>query len=480
MRLLRAGLASASLFAFVLSGACGQLKRAPEAETDGGDLPGDPDAATPPDGGTPPSDDAGADQGAPPADTPCDGDPWTKTAKSKPECAPRQVKVIDTDLAIDATGISIARAPSGRIGVSYNVEIDGQSGEMHFVTFVPTSPSFTPKVYKHTKGPFDHAGHRSRVAASAPDLLSILAHDVDDVTGSGEVVVLRSTAGGTPSAPETVTGGVRNPTELGFAIDRAGVAYAAIRVPVVGADGGGLARLTVRRKAVGGGWTALPDLATDLTPQYGPGVGASKLFADGAGQLHAALHYCNTFSHSAPRYHAFDGAGWTYRKTLDNAIPDGLSGFQPQLAVRGNRKWSAFFFRKALQSPPAKADLRLVSWEGDTEVPVVTVLLQSIPSNDERFPRYAVAMDVDRFGFAHVAYLTPSAVSEDVGTLTYTRQTVSSTGTIVWITDTIDNDVISASTGGWVDMVVDDNVRPHIAYVSGKDLKVRYATRYDR
>ena len=44
----------------------------------------------------------------------------------------------------------------------------------------------------------------------------------------------------------------------------------------------------------------------------------------------------------------------------------------------------------------------------------------------------------------------------------------------------VDSDVLSNLSTAYVDLVVDDHARPHIAYVSAKDGKVKYATRFDR
>lgn len=50
----------------------------------------------------------------------------------------------------------------------------------------------------------------------------------------------------------------------------------------------------------------------------------------------------------------------------------------------------------------------------------------------------------------------------------------------MWLVDVVDPNVISQFETGALDLLVDENARPHIAYFSGADSKVRYATRYDR
>jgi hypothetical protein len=113
------------------------------------------------------------------------------------------------------------------------------------------------------------------------------------------------------------------------------------------------------------------------------------------------------------------------------------------------------------------------------DTPQIEILQQQIPSSDPAEPAYRVAMAVDKFGLVHLAMVLPSTPPTR-GTLDYVRQTRGADGTTKWLTDTVDDDVLTALTPAFVDMVVDENARPHIAYRSGKDGTVRYATRFDR
>jgi hypothetical protein len=464
-----ASLASAS----VLS--CSGLKQA-DAPADAGDDGSsalDPDA-TPGDDGSVTAD-ADVDAGTPPSDFECGNDAWVSDTKQKPECAPRRALVVDTDIAIDTTGISIARTPAGRIGIVYNSEIDGENGEMHLAHFIPSSPSFAPTVLKRNVGLYFHTGLVSRIAASAPDVLSILAHDVDDGTQSGDVVMVRLTGGAAPiSDPELVVAGVKRPSELGLAIDSSGTIVTTVRI----ATGATTAKLSAFRKVGAASFAALPDVTTALLPAEAPAVGSASLFVDTSAQFHLLFHYNEVPMHSTPRYHTLDSATWSYRKTVDNAVLDGLSGYSPRVAVDGTRKIAAFFFRKAAQSNPATADLRIARWSLATDTPTIEIVDQGIPSADPLAPQYRVAMAVDKFGLVHLAIVRPTSAS--AGYLEYRRQTPAPGGGTTWLSDIVDPDVLSAGSEAFVDMVVDGNARPHIAYRSGKDLKVRYATRFDR
>jgi hypothetical protein len=87
-------------------------------------------------------------------------------------------------------------------------------------------------------------------------------------------------------------------------------------------------------------------------------------------------------------------------------------------------------------------------------------------------------MAVDKWGLVHLAVVRPTTTT--AGTLDYWRQTPVDGGGTKWLQDVVDDDVRASDQYGLVDMVVDENGRVHIAYRSGVDYKIRYATRYDR
>lgn len=455
--------------------ACSDLRRADDVGPvpgGGGSSSSGPDAGKEDDGGgVEAGSDAGSDAGAPPVDFECE-DAWVAPTKAKAECSPRQVKLVEADAPIDVTGIAIARTPAGRVGIVYNAELDGQSGEMHLAHFVPSSPSFTPQVLKRAKGGYDHAGYLVKIAASGPDVLHVLAHDVDDVTSSGEVVVVKLVGGASPlTAPEVVIGGVKRPSEIAIAVDDTGATYATARMST-----GQGARLAAFKKPSGGSFAALPDLTSALLPDQAPGTGAASLVA---GQVHLLYHHCETMSHSTPRYHTLDGPSWSFRKTVDNAIVDGLSGYSPSLGVFGARKTAAYFFRKASQGLEPKAELRVATWRASGDTPAIEIVAQGLRSDDPLYPPYRVALAVDRWGLVHLAVIEPSG-NMGGGRLVYLRQKRLNGGGTQWLTDVIDADVASDQSSSYVDLLVDESGRPHVAYRSGKDGKVRYATRFDR
>lgn len=463
--------------AFAAGAACADLKLAyPPA-----DVPADGSPERSPGGG----DDGGSredgkaptlDAGEPPSDFECKNDPWTKATKTKEECAPRQVRDVVTEAPLLTTGVAIARTPAGRVGIVFNAEESAEEGSMVLVHFVPSTPAFPePQVVKRSTGYAFHDGLLTRIAATAPDTLHVLAHDVDDQTFSGDVRLYQLVNGTPPlEARELVISGVKYPTELGFAVGSSGGMFVTVRVATSATE----AKLAARMKSGGGGFVPLPDVTTSLLPKEAPGTGASSLFVDATGQVHLLYHHVETPLHSTPRYHSLDGTTWSYRKTIDNAVLDGLSGFSPRIVAFGTRKYAVYFFRKAGQEGLATADLRLATWESSSDTPTIEILDQSIPSEDTMSPDYRAAMAIDKHGLLHLAIIRPTSTAN--GYLEYRRQIRVAGGGTKWLSDIVDPEVLGVSSSAHVDLVVDDDARPHIAYRSGKDGMVKYATRYDR
>ena len=432
-------------------------------------------------------DGAMGDAGAPPLDFECPTDPWTKAVKVKKECEPRQVKIVEMPAPIDVRGISIARTPTGRVGIVYNAEQGSETGELHLVHFTPTMPVYPPpKLVTKATGFAFHDGYETRIAATAPDTLAVLSYDMDDSSQSGEVHLRKLVAGAEPLTDALVATGVKTPTELAFGSDLAGNTVAAYRV----STGATTAKLASKQGTPAGVFTALPDLGSALRPTVAPGVGAGSIFVDPGGQFHFLYAFNDDVispQFTTSRYHTLAGATWSDRKTVHNNAPDGLSGFSASLAVFGTTKYAAVFFRKAGQLGVPTADLLLVSWDALLDTPKVEILDQQIPSPDPLVPAYRVSIAVDKFGLVHLAMIIPTddfaGLGPKNGYLEYRRQTREPGGGTKWLNDIVDPAVFAATNQGSrasVAMVVDDNARPHIAYRSAADDSVRYATRFDR
>jgi hypothetical protein len=386
------------------------------------------------------------------------------------------VKIVETAAPLDTRGISIARTPAGRVGIVYNAELDADTGEMHFLHFTPATPTYpAPKLIKRSTGQGFHDGFDAKLATSAPDTLALLTYDCNDL--DGEVHLRKLVAGAEPLTDGLVATGVKRPTEIALASDPAGNAVATYRFATITP----LAKLSSKRATPAGVFTPLPDLATALHPGDAPGIGGVSMFVDPGAQVHLVQHYNDGVTapqFSFPRYHTLAGSAWSDKKTIDNNTPDGLSGYSASIAVFGTKKYAAVFFRKAGQGSSPTADLRLVSWDGLLDMPTTEIVDQQIPSADPLYPAYRVVIAVDKFGLVHIALLRPTSLKN--GYLEYRRQTRVPGGGTKWLSDIVDPDVMAEFSSAFVDMVVDENARPHIAYRSAKDGLVRYATRFDR
>jgi hypothetical protein len=349
---------------------------------------------------------------------------------------------------------------------------------------VPATKAFTQeKIVQTGNAVGAQVGYHVKLGASAPDTVHVLSHDVDQSV-SGDLVHYRLVDGKKPftTNPDLVVSALQRESEIALAVDPTGNVLATARVTAGTRDGGGeIARLVARRKQVGGSFTVMPDLAIDLSPDDAPGTGAAAILFDAAGVPNALFHHCCESSKgSQPLYHVFDGQLWSLKKTIDNNPSDGFSGYGARLAVTNTKKVAAFFFRKGQQSPPATADLRVATWSLVNDAPTVEVVEQGLPSEEPMNPRYRVAMAVDVWGLIHVAVVSSTPGAATTGTLDYVRQVRVDGGGTKWLRDIIDPEALNSDQHALVDLVVDDKGRPHIAYRSGKDLKIYYVTRYDR
>ncbi|MBX3230326.1 MAG: hypothetical protein KIT84_03675 [Labilithrix sp.] len=468
------------VFAAAVLSACTGLKSAvettPPPVPDGGATSDDDDDDDTIDGDagdvTPP------DAGEPPADFECDKDEWTKPTKTRSECNPREVRLVEETSTILTTGIAIAVTPAGRVGISYNTEESQEQGRFHLAHFTPKTSGFTkPEVIERPALPYFHDGMRSRLAATAPDTLHVLTYDVDDVDLVGK---LRSTTlvdGKKPlTEPEVVGDSISGDSRISFAVAPDGTAYAMARVAIDATK----AKLTAAKREPGGAWTPLadvPEMGLGLLPREAPGIGASALHVDPAGKLHLLFHYNDGIQVSTPRYHTYAATKWTFRKTVDNPATDGVTGYDPHLATFGNRRYALYFYRKAIQDPPQKADLRLATWTGEDRAQI-EIVDQGIAAPEQDHPRYAAAMAIDKYGLVHLAIVRPTAANRAY--LEYRRQQRIPGGGTKWLSDVVAPEVLGESADAHVALTVDDDARPHIAYRSGADSRVYYATRFDR
>jgi hypothetical protein len=401
---------------------------------------------------------------------------WVSVSAVKPECAPRQVRVVDESARVGVTGVSIARTAQGRVGIAYNSVDNADMGSAFLAHFAPKSPGYrTPTIVSRARGLSSFDGYSSRLAAIAPDTLAVLSFDREGL--SGEVHIRKLVGGAEPLTDELLVTGVKSPTELALAADSTGTLYAAVRI----ATTPGVARLATYIRPNTGPIVALGDIARSLRTEVAPWMGAASLHVDSTDQVHLLYAFNDPVTepqHSIPRYHTLAGSVWSDRKTVDNAVIGGLSGLNPRIAAFGTKKSAAYFFRKAQQAPPETVELRLATWDSSLDAPQIEILEQKIPAADLQNPSYRVAMAIDTLGLVHL--VVSVVLQPDIGNVRYMRQVRLPSGAIKWLTDVVDGDAVANRDPALIDLVVDENARPHIAYRSSKDGKLRYATRFDR
>lgn len=449
--------------------ACTELRgAATEAEAPAA-APSDEGTSLAPGGATP--SDAGAGDAAvrPPADDVQCRAIWS-AGSNDPACTSRHVQLIDPAALLVPSEVALARTSTGRIGIVYG---DGQ--EMRLASFTPTTPAYaTPQLVKRTVAGFIQAGATTRIAAGPQDTFHVLVQDLGPADGVGDFRVVRHIAGSPAFGAATLAlSAVRQTGDAAIAVDDSGATYVTARV----ATANGKARVAVSRQIGTAAFTALPNVAADL-PLHLDSAPQSALVVDPGGALHIVYHHDADTMYSFPRYHAFGGTEWTYRKTLDNQVPEGFAGYGAKLVVSGGHKVAAFFFVRTNVLGAKTAEVRVASWDDDDVPPEVETIAKNLPT--ETAIRYRLALGVDGAGLVHVAVVHPNG---DGGYLEYDRQKLVA-GKKTWVAETIDSDVLgpieNESADASVDMFVEPGGRPHIAYRSGKDGRVRYATRFDR
>jgi hypothetical protein len=425
--------------------------------------------------------DAKPDTGAPPADSVCDqrADAWSSTAKVAAPCTERRVFKLESwaTTPVYGLGLSIARTPSGRVVIAANGATSYESGELHVRTFAPKTPNFTskPTIIAPTPQASDreNVGSSIRLAAGRDDVVH-LVYQRDESRRGGDVMYRQlSTADTLSSELPIATGGLG--TELGLAVSPInGDVLATYYVPA--ATAGETGRLQSRLRAMNTGMFMPPDsVQSGFAPigVFGNGQTAVRFTDSGAPRI--AFQFAQNKTSGVPLYLEFSTGLWgTGQKTIDNNRLDGTAGYSVGLALYGQKKHVAYYYRAR---GATTAELRIGSWTLDTEVPTVEVRQRSLLNDSPDDAKFSLALDVDRFGLLHLAYVSPSV--GDRCSIGYMRQTVVG-GEIKWFDDTLVSDTpCTDSNSIHVAMVVDPSARPHIAYDIAS-IGLFYATRFDR
>ncbi len=421
--------------------------------------------------------DAGVDAGPPTGDFACNA-PWNDVGDAgDPRCkGVRTVSLVQSG-TYTVGGISIARTAAGRIGIAYDNLVQSAAQGVELATFIAppaSSTKLSPTMAETGFRSGSHVGVPCAVTAGGPADTLMLAYVDEDV----EELDYQELAQGGPdlSAIELVATGIGTGSYLSLASTSSGGARAAYFVPALGA-------IRSAARVPSGGFGAPSEIVSGLVPGP-PGVGQVSLFIDATDTPNVLYSSGITSNYSTAVYASFDGTSWSQMKTLENDSLTGYSGYSPSLVVVGPNKYAGYFFVPSGERPPFFGELHLASWQTFLDMPAVQILasgLAASSANQETLDlRFATALAVDRYGLLHMVVVRsmPSSPSP----LEYTRQAIVD-GTVTWLTDEIDADVLGSSDdapNAFAALVVDDAARPHIAYRSGRDGNVYYATRFDR
>lgn len=410
-----------------------------------------------------------------PPDTACPlaTDAWTKPSKSA-GCNDRRVVLLEgwtsSTAPLFAHSLSIARAKNGRVGVAVNGETGVEEGDLRIRTFAPTSPTFTSVQVKLAPLPFENVGAAVRMAAGNDDTFHLVYQR--DASEAGGALVYRKLPANNTLTAEQQFASLGHGTKLDIAVSPTTsdvlVSYFTPPTPTVAGKIESVLRPDATQKF------DPPLIAQGSFAKDGVvGSGEHVLRYDQSGGARIAFHLSQTFSSANPKFSELTGS-WRAPKTIDNPTLDGMAGYSLGLALFGQRKSAAYFYRKA---GTTTAELRIGTWTLESDPVDIDTRDLGLLSPDPTNPQYSLALGVDGLGLLHLAYTRPTSATKC--SLVYARQTRKA-GVVKWLEDGIAADLpCQDQTGVVLSMVVDEKGRPHVAYaVAGVGLL--YASRFDR
>ncbi len=385
--------------------------------------------------------------------------PWNTNGTATGACAGRTTAAI-AKAVIGVNTLSIARTAAGRIGIAYNSMFSFEEGHLEVALFSPTAPGFKPTTVEVAGNQFEDIGGTSRILAGSSGDFYVVYQALPD-----GLLEYRSVSGtGTFSPVQDLASGLGSRTSLTASIS----SKDDVRVAYFDPAAGNIAS-RMRSKA---GQVGAPSIVQNAS---GADAGAPflrflSMAVDDTDSFHLA--FAHGYSQgSTPRHVTFTGTFWSPPKTLDNQSIDGFAGQSVALAIAGQNKYAAYFYRAGTGSV---AELRLASWTNEAGPATVTVVSKPF---EAKFPNplYRVAIAVDVWGLVHLAVITTTTGRRS---LEYVRQTRLG-GVVSWHTDVVQNDIATTTAGdAFVDLVVDAKRRPHIVYYAPVDGNVYYATKF--
>ncbi len=460
---------------------CSQFKEVnPQADADLPDAPAAVDAAPPP---PPPGDEAPitpqVDARVVPADFVCrvwqDGAAPTDGGVG---CSLRRRISLETRILL-TNKPSIAVTTTGRIVAAYGDYLFDSVSQLDVTHFTAATPVLggrkTERIGSDLEG---MAGWRTAVVSGDGDEAHVFSHDLGGNVRAGPLLY-RRLIGGTIAPEQTVTTNVPRASPFAAAAARQGellVTY--LRPNGTDAASGGVV-VSHHRGAPTAAFGPAVVASSTVVQETTPWAGASSLSVDQNRLFFLA--YCDAPSPLGQPYgilksktlSAAGGGAWEGVRTVHNGIPDGVSGQDPVLVVRGSTKFASYFYAK---SNARSAELLVSSWQSDTGPVKTEAATSGLEVPFGKPTTYAQAMAVDSFGLVHIVYFSAFA---GIDNIFYLRQAVVE-GAPQWIEDIVDSDVNEPGLPGLVAITLDANDRPHILYHSHKRATLYYATRFDR
>ncbi|MEO6951577.1 MAG: hypothetical protein ABI321_07180 [Polyangia bacterium] len=392
---------------------------------------------------------------------------WVTDMKSATGCADRHAGPIDTTLpSILVAGVDrihIARNnASGLVGIVSKGYGDGGPDTVALVVSQFTGYAWPPTTLTTSHGG-DSLGDRlgtSPSIAVGGDAIHLCTLDTSDSGNEVRHTTVNST--GAFIEPELVATGQGSDGEVAIALEPNGT--------VVCAFFNALSYSIYGARRTSGTWGNPVQIAGGFMP---PSSSVGAVALQWTGTTVELVGQLTQFSGSAlPIFSSYNGSNWTIPKVIDNSPPNGIYGQDVHLAHYANMNAVTYFV------PNGSAwDLRLATFASASDTPVYSTIYP-MAATTQRGAHHAVAYD--SFGLLHVALVSPNASDPTTASLLYLRQYPDGKGGLKWLTDLVDFMAGDGSDSSSVDLVVDQNNRPHIAYYSGERGRVMYATRTDR
>jgi hypothetical protein len=277
-----------------------------------------------------------------PLDTPC-AEPWALATKTDRACNPRVVRMVETlsegprpMLSIDS--LSLSRTPQGRIGLVYTGDTGPEDGDLHFVQFSPAATSFQ---FPNVRSVAPNLVYQRLVAAriaSGPNEDFHLVYQVNDQGEGGEIQYRTLGPSNAMSAPQVLaSAGPR--TQLSLALSPSGDAWVNYYVPGTAASTGFIA--TKVRAATTGMFGPSIVFLQNIPQALVPGAGRSVIRFDSGVASAVGFRPIDERSGSST-YAEVSGVQWaTNRRQFSS--PTRRTGHSIDLAHFGGRKFVAYF-----------------------------------------------------------------------------------------------------------------------------------------